>query len=82
METNSITPKALHGLDDDRLETVEQAALELQISRATFYRLLKSGALQAVKLGKLTRIRRLDRIAFQRGAQTYAHRMMTPRDAA
>jgi excisionase family DNA binding protein len=75
--TNAKKTFSPTGTDDDRLETVDQVALELQVSRATVYRLLRSGALSAVKLGTLTRIRRLDRLAFMRGAQSYSNRMMT-----
>ena len=58
-----------HGGDDmtDELETVEFAADYLKVSRETVRRLLRTGDIQAVKIGKTWRIRRseIERIAEQ-----------------
>lgn len=39
-----------------RLKTPEQAAKDLSISRATTYKLIKSGELESVKIGRSRRV--------------------------
>ncbi len=50
--------------DPNGLETIDEVAAALRISRAHVYNLIRAGKLQAVKLGTTTRVRRGDRVAF------------------
>lgn len=59
--TKKKTPPAL---DPDRLLTKKDAADRLAVSPATVSRLIAAGALPAVKIGKLVRIRPADLSAF------------------
>lgn len=51
-------------VDHDRLLKIKDAADRLAVSPATVSRLIASGALPAVKIGKLVRIRPADLTAF------------------
>lgn len=64
---------ALRNADSDlpekRLYTIRQACEAAGLGPTTIYKLLKSGALKAVKVGSLTRIRREDLEAWLAGLQ-------------
>lgn len=45
---------------DDRLLTVREVAEAIRVSNMTVYRLIRSGALQAVRVGRSFRIRPSD----------------------
>ncbi|MFA5889357.1 MAG: helix-turn-helix domain-containing protein [Actinomycetota bacterium] len=44
----------------DRLLTVDEVALLMRVSNMTVYRLIKSGSLSALRVGKNYRIRNVD----------------------
>lgn len=45
---------------DDRLLTVQEVALAMRVSNMTVYRLIKTGELQAIRVGRNFRIRESD----------------------
>jgi len=45
---------------DDRLLTVQEVALAMRVSNMTVYRLIKTGDLQAIRVGRNFRIRESD----------------------
>jgi len=53
------------------LLTIPQFCSEYSVSRSLLYRLLRQGELSAVKVGRLTRIRRDDADAWARRLSTY-----------
>ncbi|GAA3082351.1 hypothetical protein GCM10017562_59810 [Streptomyces roseofulvus] len=52
---------------DDRLLTLAQAADRLHVGRTTAYRLIRDGALTAVKVAGTTRVRESDLSAYIAG---------------
>ncbi len=51
-------------LGEDRLWTVAEVAQQMRVSNMTVYRLIKSGALPALRVGKNYRIRGKDLAAY------------------
>ncbi len=56
---------------NSRLLSLPDFCREFKLSRSFTYRLLREGTLTAVKVGKLTRIRRDDAEAWSAKLQTY-----------
>lgn len=59
-------------LDDDRLWTVAEVADHMRVSNMTVYRLIKSGELPALRVGKNYRIRGGDLVAYLDASATKA----------
>lgn len=57
-------------LGDDRLVTVAEVAAHMRVSNMTVYRLIKSGQLPALRVGKNFRIRGRDLVAYLEASQT------------
>ena len=59
------------GIEPNAVYTVKESAQLLKMGEATIWRLMKSGELNSVKLGKARRIRGQDLLTLlERGAQT------------
>jgi excisionase family DNA binding protein len=56
MTTGTPEPGATSGQDDGLLLTVEEAAERLRLGRTLVYRLISSGELESVKVGRLRRV--------------------------
>lgn len=61
-------------LGDDRLYTVAEIAGHMRVSTMTVYRLIKSGALPALRVGKNYRLRGRDLAAYLDGAAAVPQR--------
>jgi excisionase family DNA binding protein len=57
-------------LSGDRLYTVGEVAQHMRVSNMTVYRLIKAGAMPAVRVGKSYRIRRRDLEAYLEASRT------------
>lgn len=57
-------------LGDDRLVTVAEVAAHMRVSNMTVYRLIKSGQLPALRVGKNFRIRGRDLVAYLEASRT------------
>jgi len=57
-------------LGDDRLATVAEVAAHMRVSNMTVYRLIKSGQLPALRVGKNFRIRGRDLVAYLEASRT------------
>lgn len=57
-------------LGEDRLWTVAEVAQQMRVSNMTVYRLIKSGALPALRVGKNYRIRGKDLAAYLEASTT------------
>jgi excisionase family DNA binding protein len=57
-------------LAGDRLHTVAEVAEHMRVSNMTVYRLIKAGALPAVRVGKSYRIRERDLEAYLEASRT------------
>jgi excisionase family DNA binding protein len=64
MNIHPDTTPTLHGA-----KSVREFCAHWRISRATFYQLVKSGQLRAVKLGRATRVTAADEAAFANSLQ-------------
>jgi excisionase family DNA binding protein len=51
-------------LDEDSLLTVDEVARVLRVSNMTVYRLIKSGRLGAIRIGKNFRVRRSEVVRY------------------
>ena len=58
------------GFGDDVLLTVAEVAQHMRVSNMTVYRLIKSGQLPALRVGKNFRIRTRDLSAYLEASQT------------
>jgi excisionase family DNA binding protein len=61
-------------LGDDRLWTVAEVAEHMRVSNMTVYRLIKSGDLPAIRVGKNYRIRGRDLLAYLESSTTVVQR--------
>ena len=61
-------------LGGDRLWTVAEVAEHMRVSNMTVYRLIKSGDLPAIRVGKNYRIRGLELAAYLDASTTTTHR--------
>ncbi|MFB3737405.1 MAG: helix-turn-helix domain-containing protein [Candidatus Velamenicoccus archaeovorus] len=52
--------RGARGLDEDRLLTVAEVCQAMRVSSMTVYRLIKSGELPAIRLGRSYRVRESD----------------------
>lgn len=59
-------------LDGDQLHTVAEVADHMRVSNMTVYRLIKSGEMPAVRVGKSYRIRRRDLQSYLEASRTSA----------
>lgn len=59
-------------IDEDRLWTVAEVAEHIRVSNMTVYRLIKSGELPAIRVGKNYRIRGTDLAHYLRESATQA----------
>ncbi|MPZ74706.1 MAG: helix-turn-helix domain-containing protein [Nitriliruptorales bacterium] len=59
-----------NGSSDDRLWTVAEVANHMRVSNMTVYRLIKSGQLPALRVGKNYRIRGKDLAAYLEASVT------------
>lgn len=57
-------------LGEDRLVTVAEVAAHMRVSNMTVYRLIKSGQLPALRVGKNFRIRGRDLVAYLEASRT------------
>jgi len=57
-------------LEGDQLHTVGEVADHMRVSNMTVYRLIKSGEMPAVRVGKSYRIRRRDLQAYLEASRT------------
>jgi excisionase family DNA binding protein len=62
-----------NGAMGDRLWTVAEVAGHMRVSNMTVYRLIKSGELPAIRVGKNYRIRGVDLDAYLDAASTTNH---------
>lgn len=60
-------------IDEDRLWTVAEVADHMRVSNMTVYRLIKSGELPAIRVGKNYRIRGRELAAFLDASSTLPH---------
>lgn len=58
------------GFGDDVLLTVAEVAQHMRVSNMTVYRLIKSGQLPALRVGKNFRIRSRDLASYLEGSRT------------
>jgi excisionase family DNA binding protein len=58
-------------LGGDRLWTVAEVADHMRVSNMTVYRLIKSGSLPAIRVGKNYRIRGKDLVAYLEASATH-----------
>jgi excisionase family DNA binding protein len=58
-------------LGDDRLVTVAEVAAHMRVSNMTVYRLIKSGQLPALRVGKNFRIRGRDLAEYLEASRTH-----------
>ena len=66
-----MAPQLLRQSLSEQLLTVPDAAREASVGRTTMYNQISSGSLVAVKVGRLTRIRRSDLEDWMRRLGTY-----------
>lgn len=59
-----------NGFGDDVLLTVAEVAQHMRVSNMTVYRLIKSGQLPALRVGKNFRIRGRDLVAYLEASRT------------